>query len=102
MAKQTAAEFVTAAMQDCLPPGVPLSFTIDWANFMVATGPKAWAAAQVTMFDGLPAQLEVHRWGDSHKHRWVAMMGGDASFEDGRWIRIDRETMEPITPVLSA
>lgn len=88
MRKLTAAEFVTEAMHSCLPPDVPPPFTIDWANFMVASGPKAWASAQVTMFDGQPAQLEVHRWNGSHKHRWVTMPGGDCSFEGGRWVRV--------------
>lgn len=87
MAKSSAAEFITSQMQDCLPPGAPLSFTIDEARF-IGSGRKRVAVAKVTMFDGLPAELEVGSWGGGHKHRWPSMEGGDCCFEVGRWIRV--------------
>lgn len=94
--RQPAAQFVRAVLESVLPDGVPPSWvSIDEAHY-VGFGRNAVAHATVTMFDGLTAKVEVQSWGESHRHRWADMPGGDASFEDGKWVRIDRETLEPL------
>lgn len=90
MGKVSAADFVRTALEAVLPDGVPPSWvSIDKAHY-VGFGRNAAAFAEVTMFDGLSAKVEVRPWGSSHSHRWTDMPGGDASFEDGRWIRVPR------------
>lgn len=81
-------EFVLSAMRDCLPEGVPLSFTLVSARWITR---RKRAVATVTMFDGLPAELEVWAWakGAGRAHHWNSMSGGAASFEGGRWVRVD-------------
>ncbi len=84
-----AAEFVMDAMRDCLPDDVPLSFSLKSARWS-GTGTRRRAVALVEMFDGLPASLEVWSWlsGDGCAHRWTEMPGGDATYEDGQWVRV--------------
>lgn len=90
----TASETVIAGMTAVLPPGMPLSFTsINRARFQ-GHGRNRKAIADVTMFDGLPARLAVWQWSLSWAHEWVALEGGDASFEEGRWIRISSLSTE--------
>lgn len=51
------------------------------------------------MFDGQAATVRVWlyaRGRDAFAHEWTSMLGGDCSFEDGAWIRIDRATLEPM------
>lgn len=93
----TAMRYIIETLQGVLAPGTPPSWrTIDGARW-VGTGKHRRAHADLTMFDGKPATVEAWERGGIRTHRWTEMPGGDCSFEGGRWIRIDRETLEPIT-----
>lgn len=92
-----AKDFVDAHLRGCLPPGVPPSYRSIVSAEFVGRGRERRAVAGLVMFDGLPAQVSVRAWGIPG-HRFVDLPGGDVSFEDGRWIRIDPVTLEPMPP----
>ena len=99
----TAVAFIDAALRACLPPGAPPSFTLIISARWIETGRKRVAEADLTMFDGLPAKVRVWRYGsypDALAHTFYDLPGGDVSFEDGRWVRIDRATLEPVAAQL--
>ncbi|MCD1264265.1 hypothetical protein B5M44_14100 [Shinella sumterensis] len=79
-------------MHACLPAGTPLSFTLINAAFKG----KNRIVADVVMFDDAPATLVLSRWAHGWSHTFENLIGGDVSFEDGRWMRIDRATLLPI------
>lgn len=81
--------FIICAMRECLPDDVPLSFAVVSARWM-RKGAQRRAVAEVVMFDGAPATLEVWTWSSEggHAHMWKSMTGGDATFEVGRWVRV--------------
>ncbi len=97
--RPSAKDYVVQALRACLPEGVPPSFrSIDAARYISAQ-PRHEATAEVTMFDGRPAKVRVWLFArnrDAFAHEWTEMPGGDCSFEGGQWVRIDRETLEPI------
>jgi hypothetical protein len=92
------AAHVEQVLRSCLAPGVPPSWhSIDGARY-VSAQPRHEATAELTMFDGLPAKVRVWFYAsgsDACAHEWTYMPGGHCSFEDGRWVRIDPETLEP-------
>lgn len=96
--RPTAATHVEQALRACLPPGVPPSWhSIDGARY-VSAQPRHEATAELTMFDGLPAKVRVWLYGrgsDAFAHEWTYLPGGHCSYEDGRWQRINPETLEP-------
>lgn len=101
--KTTAAAFIGGALRACLPPGVPPSFQSIVTARWTGTGRKRVAEAELTMFDGQPAKVRVWRYGsypDALAHTFYDLPGGDVSFEDGRWVRIDRTTLEPVSAQL--
>ncbi len=91
-----AMRYVIETLQNVLPPGTPTSWLKINAACWVGTGKHRRARADLTMFDGKPATVEAWESKGLRAHRWVEMPGGDCSFEDGRWMRIDRETLEPV------
>lgn len=95
-ASSAAARFVTATLHSVLPLGTPPSWiTVDDARW-IGQGKQRRASADLTMFDGQQATVEAWFSRGLRAHRWITMPGGDASFEDGKWVRVDRETLEPI------
>lgn len=83
-----ASSLVEKHLADCLPPGTPPYHRAILTARYVGTGRKRVAIANVEMFDGLPATVEVFRWGaNAFGHRWTAMEGGAVYFEDDRWHR---------------
>ena len=97
--KTTAAVFIEGALRACRPPDVPPSFTHIVSARWTGSGRKRVAEADLIMFDGQPAKVRVWRYGsypDAIAHTFHDLPGGDVSFEDGRWIRINRETLEPV------
>ena len=101
--KESASSFIDNALRAALPPDVPPSFTRIVSARWTGTGRKRVAEAELTMFDGQPAKVRVWRYGsypDALAHTFHDLTGGDVSFEDGRWIRIDRTTLEPVSAQL--
>lgn len=101
--KTAAAVFIEGALRACLPPGVPPSFHSIVSARWIGAGRKRVAEAELTMFDGLPAKVRVWQYGkylDALAHTFHDLPGGDVSFEDGRWIRIDPATLEPVSAQL--
>lgn len=98
--RPSAKEQVEQALRACLPDGVPPSFrSIDAASY-ISSQPRHEATAELTMFDGMPAKVRVWLYArnlDAFAHEWLELPGGHCSFEGGRWIRIDPETLEPTT-----
>ena len=94
-----AAGFIDRALRACLPQDVPPSFTRIISARWTRTRRKRVAEADLTMFDGQPAKVRVWRYGsypDALAHTFHDLPGGDVSYEDGRWIRIDPATLEPV------
>lgn len=87
--RRNAKDEIRRVLMDVLPPGVPPSFgRIVSASF---NGSKV-LVAELEMFDGLRAEVEAWQWRpDGWAHRWVKLDGGDLSWEDGRWWRINAE-----------
>lgn len=83
-----AAARVERHLASCLPDGVPPCHRrIVKARFK-GHGRKSVAVAEVEMFDGQPATVEVFTWGPGcFGHRWTDMTGGCAYYEDGHWRR---------------
>jgi len=80
-------------LASCLPHDVPpVHRAVQSAKQVRRGSDTAIYRADLVMFDGLPATVEVSVAGDesvrSESHRWTVMEGGAASFEDGRWQRI--------------
>lgn len=83
-------------LASCLPSGVPPIYrSITNARFFDQDR-KQVATADLEMFDGQFATIEVFIWNLGIAHRWTRFLGGDAFYEDGRWQR----TAEPIQPDL--
>ena len=94
-----AADFIDTALRSCLPPGVPSSFNRIVSARWTGTDRSRVAEADLLMFDGQPAKVRAWRYGrypDAIAHTFHDLPGGDVSIEAGRWIRIDRETLEPV------
>lgn len=85
----SAGHSVASYMASCLPHGVPPCHRLIANARFVGFGRRRVAVADVEMFDGQPATIEVFRWGpmNAFGHRWTAMQGGAAFYEDGRWQR---------------
>lgn len=86
--------FVADRLMACLPPGVPASYREITSARFEGTGANRMAVADLIMIDGLPAKVQVSTWG-LMPHRFTHLPGGHLTFEDGRWIRIDHDTLEP-------
>lgn len=86
--RRNAADEIRRILMDVLPAGVPPSFgRVVTAKF----DGKSRVVAELEMVDGLRATVEAWQWSPkSWAHRWVEMDGGDLSWEDGAWQRIDR------------
>jgi hypothetical protein len=99
---RNAREYIDNALRACLPPGVPPSYqSIDAAHY-TGFGRRLEAFGTVTMFDGAPAKVRVWQYAhEAYAHEWTEMNGGDCSFEDGAWVRIDRATGTPVLPLLA-
>ena len=89
-----AASFVAERLQACLPPGVPPSYREIVSARYERSGAARAAIADLIMFDGLPARVQISTIG-LMPQRYTDLPGGDLSFEGGRWIRIDPVTLEP-------
>ena len=51
--------------------------------------------AELEMFDGLRADVEVWQWrSEAWAHRWIKLEGGDLSWENGSWNRVSDERLE--------
>lgn len=85
---EDAAGIVRSALLSVLPPGVPPSFrSIAGARFDGA-GRSRNATADLIMFDGQPATVEVDQSAEGlWRHRWLSLPGGSVSWEGGRWVR---------------
>ena len=84
-----AAAYVRAALLDCLPDGVPPSFSEIVSARWEGRAPRRIAVASLTMFDGHPGVVEVRQVGPCTSHRFTDLPGGDCSYEGGRWVRVD-------------
>lgn len=86
--KLDAATLVATHLASCVPAGTPPAFrTVINARFE-GVGRKMVAIAVLEMFDGLTATIEVFKWAtNALGHRWTAMEGGAAFYEDGKWQR---------------
>lgn len=81
-------------LASCLPPGVPPIYrSIRNARFFERDR-RQIATAELEMFDGQPATVEVFIWRLGVAHRWTNLVGGDACYEAGRWQR-QHETRQP-------
>lgn len=82
--------FMREAYASTVPPGTPLPF--DAMRNITRKGKRY--TAQVEMFDGLPAVLQIKR---DHImcFEWLELEGGDICFEDGRWVRVVRGEPQP-------
>lgn len=99
--KVTAFDEVKAHLLDVLPPGVPPSYKDILSAEYVGSGRKRTAVAELVMFDGERAVVEVFWWGsfDSVKcygHRWLVWNGPAAYFEGGEWKRDTEADHQPI------
>ena len=81
---------VAQAFTDCLLKGVPLPFSVIGARYAKKTKKESIAQADVEMFDGEKAIVEVTKstdaaWGWHIK--WIKL-SSDISYEGDRWVRI--------------
>lgn len=89
----TAEELVAEHLAACLPLDTPPSYRRIVSARFVGTGRKRVAVAELEMFDGQPAKVEVHEYGKGgygfggSSHRWLEMEGGNACYWNGRWQR---------------
>ncbi|WP_342152391.1 hypothetical protein [Methylorubrum sp. SB2] len=100
-----ASEAVRTVLLACLPPGVPPSFQEIVSARYVGSGRQRRARAELRMFDGLPAIVEVFIGGVAlgvpmPGHQWMEMEGGPCAFEGGRWQRFP-EDLDLFTPTPS-
>lgn len=84
--KLSAADEVRRILSDVLPADVPPFF----ARIVSARRDgKRQIVAELEMFDGLRAEIEVWQWNpQAWAHRWTRFEGSDISWEDGRWTRV--------------
>lgn len=97
---------VDAHLNGCLPPGVPRSYRRIVKAKRVGSGRHQVLRAELIMFDGEPATVEVFKAGEAFGitmwgHHWTSMPGGACAFEDGRWQRFP-EQGELLTRLASA
>lgn len=88
--KEKVGNYLASILSNGTPP---VHLSVDSAR-AVGRGRKQVIVADVTMFDGLPATLEIFQHGPGMLgHRWARMDGGTAFFEGGRWQR--EASLEP-------
>lgn len=90
--KPTDRDLVDHHMRGVLPPGVPPSYRNIISAGFVGSGKKRTIVAELEMFDGERAVVEVFSWGKHDGrpcsgHRWLAWSGAPCFFEDGAWKR---------------
>ncbi|WP_374453784.1 hypothetical protein [Phenylobacterium sp.] len=83
----TAASVVRDTLLAVLPPGVPPSFDRIVSARFIGTGRRRIASADLVMFDGSPATVEVWIAGVCTAHRWTSMPGGSAFWDGDAWRR---------------
>lgn len=84
----SAAQIVREHLLSVLPRGVPPCFSSIRSGVATGRGRKTIYRAELVMFDGRSATVEVFGSGPGLKgHRWTAMDGGAAFFENGKWQR---------------
>ena len=88
---RSAKDEIRRVLTEILPSGVPPFFRrIVGASFN-GNGNKQ-ISAELEMFDGGHATVVAWQWlPGAWAHRWVNLEGGDVSWEDGRWWRINAE-----------
>lgn len=89
-------------LRGCLPPGVPVSYRQIVRAKRIGSGRRQIIRAELVMFDGEPATVEVFKAGEvlgvaMWGHYWTAMPGGPCSFEEGRWQRFP-EQLDMLAP----
>jgi hypothetical protein len=96
MKNSQARQIVIDTLMSVLPAGVSPSFAnIDSAT-ETGRGDSREITAALTMFDGLPATVCLKPWAFGWSHQWMSLPGGDLSFEDGRWQRLDDDGELPL------
>jgi hypothetical protein len=82
-----AASLITEHLASCLPPDVPPSYQSISNARLAGYGKGRRAIADLIMFDGKAAQIEVTERDGMRRHRWISLEGGAVFFENGRWQR---------------
>lgn len=82
-----AAEHIDQALRDCLPPGVPTSYSAIESAYWDGRGRARKAVGRLRMFDGQPATVEVFQAGVCTGHRYTEMPGGNAYYDGKAWLR---------------
>lgn len=91
--RKTAAEVVAEHLAACLVPGMPPSHRAIRRAYLQGKGRNWRAIAELEMFDGKTATVEVfERPSGGYGHRWIEMPGGDVYFEAGQWRRKNPES----------
>lgn len=85
----SAADTVNEALRGCLPPGAPTSFASITSVETFGKGRNQSIVANLVMFDGLKAQVELSKWSMGWSHRYTYMEGGPCSFDGEKWCRED-------------
>lgn len=70
-----------------LPHGTPPRHRSIIRSRHVGAGRRRMIVADLEMFDGLSATIEIFSWNDRLGHRWTNLPGGDVYFKNGRWQR---------------
>jgi hypothetical protein len=74
-------------LASCLPPGAPQIYRAIHNPHFVTRERKQVAIAELELFDGQAATIEVFIWNFGVAHRWTRLDGGNAFFANGRWQR---------------
>jgi hypothetical protein len=83
-----AAQMVLDCLTACLPPGVSLSFRRIVRARFEGSGRRKRSVADVEMFDGRHATVEVWQYAPgAWAHRWPTMDGGAAYWDGSAWRR---------------
>ncbi len=87
----TATEIVDQVLKDALPPSIPPSFKRIKSARYLRIGKHPIINAELEMFDGLSASVQLTKWNHGYSHQWTQLNGGSAKWNNelGKWERVD-------------
>ena len=93
------ASHAAAALSRILADTLPLDATPCYRRIVRARfDGEARIFATLELFDGGIGKIEAWCWRPGGwAYRWTRLDGGDLAWEDGRWLRINRESLSATT-----
>lgn len=80
-------DIVSQVLKEALPDSLPPSFDRVITATYLRKGKRPIINADLEMFDGQKASVQLVKWDHSWSHQWTSLEGGPIAWDGVKWIR---------------